>query len=360
MQLRTLLIWPLLAAATVTAAHSGNGITSPADHEPARVNTVANITQLMNSTTAARTVLGFTRQGRAVDAYFFPGTSGKKALVTAGMHGSELSSIAVARMLVQLLSNGKRPYYSVIIVPELFPDNAAAAQVNPEQIGTKLNTGRYTSGMHADPNRQMPAPGQAFTTGVKDYLVRPIENENQYLLQLISMYKPERLLNIHAIRDTTKAGIFADPRTDANGIALGFAPDSSLAIAMAMFIEAQGGYAPGNRTDSIPTALYHCDQPAVPPGVVQPRNLKGSALPAKRGEGVSLGTWASTAVCHDADPGLQREAIMTLTMEFPGSKRPTDYLLPEDQQRVSGWMVAYAASIQDVFLESDCTKTGYL
>ena len=59
---------------------------------------------------------------------------------------------------------------------------------------------------------------------------RLIEKENALLLQLIQSFAPERIVNIHAIKDSTKAGIFADPRTDCDGRALGFASDSTLAV----------------------------------------------------------------------------------------------------------------------------------
>jgi len=50
-----------------------------------------------------KAVLGYTKQNRPVDVYYFPGTSNKRALVIGGMHGSELSSVEVAMNIVRLL-----------------------------------------------------------------------------------------------------------------------------------------------------------------------------------------------------------------------------------------------------------------
>lgn len=352
MQLRLLIYIPLLCISlTLSASDGTDTVFSSKANEPVTVKSVATMEQLISSNTAARTVLGFTRQGRALEAYFFPGISGKKALVIGGVHGSELSSTEVARMVLRNLTNGYRPYYSVIVIPVLFPDNAAAANSKPDQIGSTKNIGRYTADSIADPNRQMPSPGKPFTANTKDHLGRSIEPENRLLLQLITIYRPQRIVNIHAIRDTGKAGIYADPRTDANGIALGFETDSSLAIAMADHVARMGGPVPGNRLDCLPSALYHCDKPATPAGCMQPRNLQVSTLPGRRGEGVSLGTWAATAVVDEQDPDKSRNAIRILTMEFPGYKRSTDYKNPEDQVRMASCVAAYASAIQAVFLE---------
>src|SRR5688572_10267809 len=43
--------------------------------------------------------LGKTKGGKDVEAYFFPGRGDKRALIIGGMHGSELSSIEVAKEL---------------------------------------------------------------------------------------------------------------------------------------------------------------------------------------------------------------------------------------------------------------------
>ena len=113
-------------------------------------------------------------------------------------------------------------YYNVIIIPSLFPDNAETAKQSPLQIGDVQNIGRYSYPGAVDPNRQMPTPGQAFDEDHElDHAGRKIENENALLLELIGEYHPQRIVNLHAIRDTNYAGVYADPRTDQNSIALG-------------------------------------------------------------------------------------------------------------------------------------------
>ena len=108
----------------------------------------------------------------------------------------------MAKTLIQKLLQGGENYYNVIIISCLFPDNAAAATENVGAIGSTANIGRYSFSTAADPNRQMPSPGQPFDEGSgKDHLGREIEKENQLLLRLINVFKPERIANIHAIRD---------------------------------------------------------------------------------------------------------------------------------------------------------------
>jgi hypothetical protein len=312
-----------------------------------------DITQLLNAVSNKQrtsNVLGFTKELRPVRAYYFPGLSTRTAMVIGGVHGSELASIEVATSLIKQLGKGDTPFYNVLIVPALFPDNAARAAQEAHAIGTSTNVGRYTHDDAADPNRQMPTLGKAYEPQTnRDARGRPIEHENSLLLQLIQAYKPERIVNIHAIRDTARSGIYADPRTDAKGFALGFDTDSSLAVAMARAVVEQGGIAPGNRLDSAPSALYYKDPPAVAPGKWQRRNNHGSALSNNRGHGVSLGSWASTAVEDASSPANNRPAIRLLTIEFPGYRRPQDY--PKGQQPHYEKQVAlYAAAIKDVFL----------
>ena len=308
-----------------------------------------SITALTENRRPAKAILGFTQNARPVEVYYFPGSSTKKALVIGGVHGSELSAIEVAKKLVDDLSNGTVPYYSVVVVPCLFPDNAAAAARQTDEIGSPKNIGRYTQAHMPDPNRQMPALGKAFN-GQKpvDFISREIEKENQLLLQLIQDYNPDRIVNVHAIRSTQKAGIFADPRTDCQGLALGYQSDSLLALSMASYIHQQGGNVKGNALDSSPTALYGNDPAIAPQGTVQKRNLYGSTLPNNRGAGVSLGAWASTAVC-DAELQQYRKAIRVITVEFPGNKRPADYTEAESLEHQKQ-LALYTAAISQIFL----------
>jgi hypothetical protein len=301
--------------------------------------------------------LGQTRQFRQVEAWYFPGTSDKNALVIGGVHGSELSSIEVARTLIRQLQESNNSYYNVIVIPSLFPDNALAACHAPEHIGSPANIGRYSYAQAVDPNRQMPSPGKAYNEEMAiDHCGREVELENQLLLELIQTFRPERIMNIHAIRNTKFGGIYADPRTDHNGIALGYASDSSLAVSIASFIYERGGNVSGNNLATKPTALYYKDPLPAPAGSFQPRNMKGSVLKADRGSGVSLGTWASTAVYDDTNPAANRDAISIITMEYPGCKRPADYRSKAEQAFQQQQVNNFAKSVAIIFLGNNNTQ----
>lgn len=326
--------------------------TSSADEETTSLLFKEELNRVLAERKAGSFILGRTHEGRNVEAYFFPGTSDKRALVIGGMHGSELSSIEVASELVRILKQPNKIYYNLIIIPSLFPDNAETAKLFPLQIGDADNIGRYSFPGAVDPNRQMPTPGHAFDEANElDHAGRKIENENVLLLGLISEYLPQRIVNLHSIRDRNYAGVYADPRTDHNSIALGYATDSSLAIAIAKDIGQYGGFVPGNHLTTKANALYYKDPQPVAAGEFQKRNFTGSFLPGKRGGGVSLGTWASTAVFDEHDSTKNRVAIRILTIEFPGSKRPVDYQLKTDQDYCQRQVELFAGSLYNVFLQ---------
>lgn len=309
------------------------------------------LTKIIQEGNAARFVLGRSKKKQSIEAWYFPGTSEHKALVIGGVHGTELSSIEVAETLIQRLIAGMQCYYHVIVIPCLFIDNAAVARKNPMEIGSVANRGRYSFPAAADPNRQMPSPGKSFNESeTMDHLGREIEKENRLLLSLISVFKPERIASIHGIRDLKFAGIYADPRTDDKGYALGFESDSSLAIEMAQCVYRANGFVPGNMLHLKPTALYYKDPSAVSKGEVQPRNFSGSSLPGNRGSGISLGTWGSTAISNAKDPSMNRGAMSIITIEFPGYKRPGDYKCAKDQMWIREQVQLYALSIAEIFL----------
>jgi len=303
-----------------------------------------------------QSVLGFTKNKRPIEVFYFPGTSHQRAMIIGGMHGSELSSVEIANKIIKELSKGGMPYYNVIIIPCLFPDNAAfALEAGNSRIET--NVGRYTHEDAVDPNRQMPALGTTFNYDQPvDGKERTIEKENQLLLELIQTYLPSRIVNLHAIKDITKAGIYADPRTDCNGVALGFETDSLLAIKMASFVQKHDGIIPGNSLAKQPTALYYSDPHIAEAGTLQKRNTEGSKLPHQRGSGVSLGSWASTAVCN-GNAEYFRSAIRLITVEFPGYKKSAEYKKPADQKRWSRQTDLYAAAILNYFLEEYCVES---
>jgi hypothetical protein len=140
---------------------------------------------------------------RPIEAYFFAGTTSRRALVIAGVHGTERQGIAVARMLIDLLRR-QQPALTTIVVPSLFPDNAAAGSFGSRE------------GSAAKPNRNFPHPGQdlaaARKAGSVDALGNKILPENLLLMELMEKFQPERIISIHGTWDPNKAGVFYDPR----------------------------------------------------------------------------------------------------------------------------------------------------
>jgi hypothetical protein len=182
--------------------------------------------------------LGATLKGTEIEAFFFPGRSAQLAFVIAGVHGSELSGIEVAYLLVKRLfedsAKGIKPHFSALIIPVLFPDNAATGKGAHNKPGDDDNTGRITDKAHCpqriqssgkqecvDPNRQFPTPGRPFDrANPVDALGTQIEKENILLLTAIDQFKPSRIASVHAHRmpekmakDVDAPGIFADPHT---------------------------------------------------------------------------------------------------------------------------------------------------
>lgn len=351
----------LFICLTMLSSAGSSGNTKPATNSPVSIAAddkpgsslySEELKKILVDRKASSFVLGRSQQGRNIEAYFFPGNSDKRALIIGGVHGSELSSIEVARQLLQQLTPADKLYYSVIIIPSLFPDNAETAKQFPALIGDFKNIGRYSYPGAVDPNRQMPTPGKPFDEDHElDHVGRLIETENTLLLDLIDQYRPQRIVNLHAIRDMNHAGVFADPRTDHQSISLGYETDSSLAVSIAMYIQQNGGYIPGNNLNKTPTALYYKDPVPVAAGQFQKRNFTGSSLPGQRGGGISLGTWASTAVLDEKDPGRNRDAIRILTMEFPGSKRPVDYASKTEQSFYQSQVELYATALKNIFLQ---------
>lgn len=296
--------------------------------------------------------LDTTAGNRRVEAYYFPGVSAERALIIGGMHGSELSAVAVAEELVNTLRSdqAQRPYYTVIIVPRLFPDNVALAEstatAQPGSVNSPANIGRYTRRTptrSVDPNRQFPAAGVGFDPAdPRDARNRAIESENVMLLELIQRFQPTRVANLHSIRTPQSAGIYADPRTDAAGIACGFASDRDLALAMAARSEQLGVRVPGNRRSRSAdvNAIYPRDPQAAPAGRQQQRS---------NNEGTSFGTWGTTAVNDVQHPQANRPAMTVITVEVAGAHRPSD--LPEAQQTARRAEISgHATVLREIFL----------
>lgn len=296
---------------------------------------------------AIRGTLATTAGGRPVEAFFFPGTSDERALVVAGVHGSEQGGIEVAEMLIQTLRNAvRRPHYSVIVVPTLFPDNA-----------TTRTRERATP-----TNRNFPAPGQSLdsatpfgTTTPMDTgsPPRPILAENIALMRLIERFRPSRVASVHGTWDRGAAGIFSDAHTvsaqararaiaahlgDPVGmvaalVALKTAAagrtddDEALALSMARAMDAAGfdRSVRGNQLGSTPTAGWSGSVPG----------------------GTSFGGWGPQDITEGR--ATDRPSMTVLTVEVATNTRSTDFSGAAEARRRAE-LASYRDVIQDIFL----------
>lgn len=143
-------------------------------------------------------------QGRPIEVTFFKGATDRRALVIAGVHGTERQGVDVARRLIDDLKNSpKPPGFTTIIVPSLFPDNEAAGR---REGGTPTN-------------RNFPSPSQDLADAkkagggtAKDALGKEILPENLMLMELMERFHPERIISIHGTWGPGAAGVSYDPR----------------------------------------------------------------------------------------------------------------------------------------------------
>ncbi len=190
-----------------------------------------------------------------VTAFYFPGTSDRRAMIIGGVHGSERAGVEVAQLLLARLRapGAKPPLFSVIVVPVLFPENVAAGA-------------RSTAGQ-PDPNRQMPKVGD--TPAGTDSLGRPMEASNRILLDLVERFRPERIASCHghsppAPPATDMPSITDDPRPGHEK------EDDALALDMARAASSMPGGArvPGNHLGTPQeTSRYPTSTAAHQPGV---------------------------------------------------------------------------------------------
>lgn len=138
---------------------------------------------------------------RRVEALFFRGTSEKRALVIAGVHGTEKQGVEVAEMLRKDLA-ATAPFYNVIMAPTLFPDQGAAGR----REGT------------VETNRNFPATGAKLAQAKTSKAGEPIDAdgekilaENVMLIHLVERFQPERIISIHGTQHEQRAGVFSDP-----------------------------------------------------------------------------------------------------------------------------------------------------
>jgi len=139
---------------------------------------------------------------------FFMGKSEEVALVIAGVHGSELSGIEVARWMCVKLGQRLSPWYTTVIIPELFPRQAEIAREwalekydqwgDPRRYMDDDSRGRLVGGT-IEPNRQFPRPGHSLSDlGPTTDAGQPVLVETRALLRLIDDLKPARIASLHA------------------------------------------------------------------------------------------------------------------------------------------------------------------
>lgn len=296
--------------------------------------------KLLNRTLAKRNAwgakifIGYSKKGKPIYAYYYNKGGKDKVLVIAGVHGSEFYGVDVARALKDSLDHLKTQTsrWKILIVPELFADNVEEGrkhifQVNRGRKTCEVCFGTDDNCIKIDPNRQMPAvnnlyyPGENLS-GTGD----TIEIENCYLLYITQQFNPSRIVSIHCKNEARRheIGIYADPRTTCDNIALGYSDDAILAIKMAFTVKEEGGVILGNfvgqehiKTEdscyikpvSYFNAIYPQDPPAIRKGEKQERNNGNNQ------HGITFGTWASTEIL--INKRLLKKAATTITIELP-------------------------------------------
>ena len=150
---------------------------------------------------------GVSRPARAkpVEAVFVRGASTRRALVIAGVHGSERQGIEVARLLITDFQTAQ-PFFTVIVVPSLFPDNAAVGRFGKREGDTPTNRNFPKA------TQDLAAARKAGRGTAVDAAGRAILAENVLLLELIERFGPERIITIHGTHRAGAGGVFYDPR----------------------------------------------------------------------------------------------------------------------------------------------------
>ncbi len=148
--------------------------------------------------------VGQTARKTAIEVHYFPGTTARHALVIGGVHGTERQGIQVARLLQNDLASSPAAF-SVVLVPVLFPDNAAKGKLGERET--------IIDGKTTETNRNFPKPDKDLAASKgKDAKGGDILPENQILMELMERFRPERIISLHGTQSPTLAGVFYDPR----------------------------------------------------------------------------------------------------------------------------------------------------
>ena len=152
--------------------------------------------------------VGRSAENAAIEVNFFRGKTTRRALVIAGVHGTERQGVQVAEMLKADLAANPADF-SVILVPKLFPDNAAPTKKEP--FGRREGD-TATNRNFPTPDKDLAASGGIAAPRDKKKVGVPILSENQMLMHLMERFQPERIITLHGTRHTGAAGVFYDPR----------------------------------------------------------------------------------------------------------------------------------------------------
>lgn len=299
-----------------------------------------------------------------VRAYFFPGRTGRRALVIGGIHGTEQQGSDVVEMLRQLLHTrsaaGNPPYFTTILVPTLFAStHRGGARAGERYVSGGMGydtSGKLERSRQVEPNRNYPLPGEDLadarargagsptdpelvfrdTAGrvraprdrsvpqpggrsrTYGYTSTRMLPETRILIALIERFQPERLATVHAhsLQSTIgdAPGIFVDPRgidPTTGAVANQAQVDEDDRLATAMVTEGTRRWrAPANVRKG---GGAHRQRAPSDPFV---GNAAGTAAGSVRytstahSEGNSLGTWAPV-------PTRSRPGMATVTVEVP-------------------------------------------
>ncbi|GGA88564.1 eCIS core domain-containing protein [Puia dinghuensis] len=222
-----------------------------------------------------------------VMAHFFPALwPGRgRALVLGGFHGDEHPGWEITDALVDELKapgGSEGLGFNTLVIPRVNP-----GAIEDELSGIKMWRNRCNRQV-VDLNRNFPTGDKAGDKGCANTDNAPIQPEVKAVMDVIQKFKPDRILTTHAISELKSGGIFADPNTDPQAIAL--------ARRMATTVVHPDTDIPSNKLGTKPkdfNPVYPLDQPG-----------KVSAA-------TSLGAWAP----GKAQPG---QNIPVITMEAPG------------------------------------------
>lgn len=335
-----------------------------------------------------------------IEAFWFEGLTDERALIIGGVHGTERSGVEMARRVVNQLQSGTtKPHFTTIIVPELFPVNAARRKAKPTGQSNEARWVRTPEGkvrtskpkssateeaakpakkgdetVYLDPNRTMPAKGASLETARQsgtalDAEGRPMPPETVILLELVARFKPSRVMSVHGNWNRSAGGFFGDPeskRADAPQTEKDKARELSLALAL----RASGASAADAKAlakDPKQIAKHKGLDKKAAEHRVAGNKLTGTPTGEYGGSsggaiGTSFGTWGSTPVQeYETKDGKQvprksnRPAMTVITVEVPENHPSEDMpdktkAQKEAKDKRAEELEAGATAIKDVFL----------